>query len=186
MTTYHFSLTLAGVSADTAGLEDALFASGCDDALICFYGNAVYLEFDRESPRFSTAVISAIHDIESAGIQAKVHSVDAVWVGISDIAALSALSRQAIALLKDGKRGAGDFPSPVQRLRGTSPLWEWSDVADWLAKQKKIPQELADNAQELATINLALQIRNAHQQDELARYCALLSAGKPLREPIIT
>ncbi|WP_234830664.1 hypothetical protein [Pectobacterium carotovorum] len=47
---------------------------------------------------------------------------------------------------------------------------------------KKIPQELADNARELATINLALQIRNAHQQDELARYCALLSEGKPLRE----
>ncbi|GMB64613.1 DNA-binding protein [Pectobacterium parmentieri] len=138
MTTYHFSLTLSGVSADTAGLEDedALF-SGCDDALVCFYGSAVYLEFDRESPHFSTAVISAIHDIESAGIQAKVHSVDAACVGISDIAALSTLPRQAIALLKDGKRGAGNFPSPVQRLRGTSPLWEWSDVADWLAKQKK-------------------------------------------------
>nr|WP_232487360.1 hypothetical protein [Pectobacterium parmentieri] len=135
MTTYHFSLTLSGVSADTAGLEDALF-SGCDDALVCFYGSAVYLEFDRESPHFSTAVISAIHDIEPAGIQAKVHSVDAAWVGISDIAALSTLSRQAIALLKDGKRGAGNFPSPVQRLRGTSPLWEWSDVTDWLAKQK--------------------------------------------------
>lgn len=45
---------------------------------------------------------------------------------------------------------------------------------------------LADNARELATINLALQIRNAHQQDELARYCALLSEGRPLREQIIT
>ncbi|PWC15688.1 hypothetical protein B4923_00805 [Brenneria roseae subsp. americana] len=175
MTTYHFSLTLSGVTAETTGLENALFSSGCDDALICFYGNTVYLEFDRESPDFSDAIMSAIRDIESAGINAHVQSVDAAWVGLSDIAALSAMSRQAIALLKDGKRGAGDFPSPVQRLKGSSPLWDWGEVADWLAKQKKIPQAIADNARELAAINLALQLRNASQKDKLSHYYSLLN-----------
>lgn len=178
MATYHFSLTLSGVTSTTAGLENALFSSRCDDALICFYGNTVYLEFDRESPYFSEAIISAVHDIESAGIGARVQSVDAAWVGLSDIAALSTMSRQAIALLKDGKRGTGDFPSPVQRLKGSSPLWDWSEVADWLAKQKKIPQEIADHASELATINLALQLRNTSQKDKLEHYSALLSDVK--------
>ncbi len=131
MTLYHFALTLGGVTADTAGLEDALYAAGCDDALICFYGKAVYLEFDRESDNFAHAICSAISDIESATISAKVISVDSSLVGLSDIAELTELSRQAIAMLKDGTRGPGGFPSPIQRLGGASPLWRWADVAAW-------------------------------------------------------
>lgn len=111
MTLYHFALTLGGVTADTTGLEDALYAAGCDDALICFYGKAVYLEFDRESENFAHAICSAISDIESANIGAKVISVDSSLVGLSDIAELTELSRQAIAMLKDGTRGPGGFPS---------------------------------------------------------------------------
>jgi hypothetical protein len=53
MSPYNFSLTLAGVTSETVSLEDALYVSGCDDALICFYGKTVYLEFDRESNSFS-------------------------------------------------------------------------------------------------------------------------------------
>mgnify|MGYP001112674886 FL=1 len=74
MTLFHFSLTLDGVTADTTGLEDALHSAGCDDALICFYGKTVYLEFDRESDNFAHAICSAISDIESANIGAKVIS----------------------------------------------------------------------------------------------------------------
>ncbi len=48
MALYNFTLTLSGVTADTENLEDALFAGGCDDALLCFYGKSVYLEFDRK------------------------------------------------------------------------------------------------------------------------------------------
>nr|WP_113864997.1 hypothetical protein [Brenneria salicis]NMN90572.1 AlpA family transcriptional regulator [Brenneria salicis ATCC 15712 = DSM 30166]RBP66937.1 AlpA family transcriptional regulator [Brenneria salicis ATCC 15712 = DSM 30166]RLM32094.1 hypothetical protein BHG07_01555 [Brenneria salicis ATCC 15712 = DSM 30166] len=180
MTTYHFSLTLSGVTAETPGLEDALFSNGCSDALLCFYGHAVYLEFDRGSTNFAAAVLSAIRDIELAGINAQVQSADAALVGLSDIAALSGMSRQAIALMKDGKRGTGDFPSPIQRLSGASPLWNWSDVAEWLAKQGKIAQELADNARELTAINLALQVRNSRQQAELNRYSALLNDHQAL------
>ena len=71
MALYHFTLTLSGVTADTEGLEYALFAAGCSDALVCFYGTAVYLEFDRESNSLSEAVLSAIANIESAPLGLK-------------------------------------------------------------------------------------------------------------------
>ncbi|MGP3165113.1 helix-turn-helix transcriptional regulator [Serratia marcescens] len=174
MTLFNFSLTLDGVTADTTGLEDALHAAGCDDALICFYGKTVYLEFDRESDNFAHAICSAISDIESANIGAKVISVDSSLVGLSDIAELTELSRQAIAMLKDGTRGPGGFPSPIQRLGGTSPLWRWADVAAWLAQQGKIDPRLADNAQCLEHINLALQLRSDRQRQQVEHYSSLL------------
>lgn len=44
-----FTLTRSGVLTETEGLADALYIYGCDDALICCYGNAVYVECDREA-----------------------------------------------------------------------------------------------------------------------------------------
>lgn len=120
MTLYNFTLTLSGVSAHTPDLEDALYRAGCADALVCFYGTAVYLEFDRESESLERAILSAIDNIESASkLNARVESVDATLVGLSDIAELTGLSRQAVALLKDGARGSGKFPGPVQRVKAT-------------------------------------------------------------------
>ena len=60
-----------------------------------------------------------MEDVESAGVNARVESVDSALVGLSDIAELTGMSRQAIALLKDGAR-PGHLPGPVQRLRGQS------------------------------------------------------------------
>lgn len=77
-------------------VADALYSHGCDDALICYYGNSVYVEFDREAKSLDEAIESAILDIETAGIGAVVESVDSALVGLSDIVQLSGLTRQAI------------------------------------------------------------------------------------------
>tara|TARA_R110002167_G_scaffold57840_8_gene163920 strand:- start:148089 stop:148643 length:555 start_codon:yes stop_codon:yes gene_type:complete len=168
MKTFSFSLVLGGVNTNTPNLEDALFEAGCDDALVCFYGNTVYLEFDRDADNFNSAILSAIKAIEAAGIGAKVISVDAGdYVGISDISALSNITKQSIALLKDGKRGAGNFPSPVQRLTSQQPLWRWGDVANWLAANNKIDTELAKNAETVEAFNLALELREPKKCDEI-------------------
>lgn len=180
MELYHFSLTLAGVTSDTEGLEDALFTSGCDDGLICFYGKSVYLEFDRKSENFTKAVLSAISDIESGDSGATVISVDANLVGLSDIAELSHMSRQAIAMLKDGTRGPGDFPSPVQRIKGASPLWRWADVAEWLHQKGKLSAELAANARQLDLINIALQLRETKQPQIIEQYTTILTNPRKL------
>lgn len=161
MALHNFTLVLSGVNSDTEGLEDALFEAGCDDALICFYGKSVYLEFDREAETLNHAVASAIRHVEGAGINARVEAVDSVLVGLSDIAELSQLSRQAIALLKDGARGRGDFPNPVQRITGQSPLWSWAEVAEWLVETGRMSADdlLVKNARDLEQWNLALRIR---------------------------
>ncbi|MEX6158233.1 helix-turn-helix transcriptional regulator [Providencia manganoxydans] len=159
MTLYNFTLMLSGVNIDTPRLEDALYESGCSDALVCFYGKSVYLEFDREAQSLDKAIESAIDNIEMAGIGAKVNSVDSALVGLSDIAELTHLSRQAIAMLKDGTRGSRDFPSPIQRIKGQSPLWDWAEVANWLLKSGRLDShtELVSNAQVLSKWNLALR-----------------------------
>lgn len=172
MTLYNFTLTLSGVTSDTPGLEDALFTAGCDDALVCFYGTAVYLEFDRESETLVQAVLTAVRDIEFAGINARVESVDSTLVGLSDIAELTGLTRQAVALLKDGARGSRKFPGPVQRVKGNSPLWHWSAVVDWLVQEGRITDEsqLAINAHVLDSINLALQMRASREKNVVLGY----------------
>ncbi|MCS6175377.1 hypothetical protein [Shewanella baltica] len=168
MKTFSFSLVLDGVNSNTPHLEDALFEAGCDDALVCFYGNTVYLEFDREAESFHSAILSAIKAIENSGIGAKVISVDAGdYVGISDISTLSSITKQSIALLKDGKRGAGNFPNPVLRLTSQQPLWRWGDVANWLANNHKIDNELARNAETVEAFNLALELREPRKCDEI-------------------
>ncbi|ENL8728983.1 DNA-binding protein [Citrobacter amalonaticus] len=159
MALYNFTLTLSGVTYETEGLEDALYESGCDDALICAYGNSVYVEFDREAESLDAAIASAVDNIESAGIGAIVESVDSALVGLSDIADITEMSRQAIAMLKDGKRGSGDFPCPIQRIKGQSPLWDWADVAEWLLQNGRLKEgnELVNNARVLSKWNLALR-----------------------------
>jgi hypothetical protein len=178
---YHFTLTLTGVDAQTPGLEDALFESGCDDALLCFYGSTAYLEFDRAGSSFEQAVLSAIADIESSTLAARVVSVDATLLGLSDIAQRSQLSRQAIAMLKDGTRGPGSFPAPVQRLTGHSPLWRWAAVARWLYENGKLSAELAENAQVMENINLALALRETPQRQYVTQLAARLAESEPRR-----
>lgn len=171
MPLYNFTLTLSGVTSETDRLEDILFLGGCDDALICCYGKSVYLEFDREADSLDDAISTAITDVESVEVGIRVTSVDSALVGLSDIAELTGLTRQAIALLKDGLRGNGNFPSPIQRIKGQSPLWDWADVADWLEKNNRLHKypELSHQAKILCKWNLALRVCNNENYVELQR-----------------
>ena len=167
MSLFNFTLTLSGVTRSTPHLEDALYKAHCDDALICFYGTAAYLDFDRESDTLEHAILSAIHDIESAPtLNARVESVDAVLVGLSDIAELTGVSRQAISLLKEGSRGAGQFPGPIQRVKGSSPLWRWQTVVEWL---------VSEHPRTLDSLNLALQLRASRESQTVLEYFQGLS-----------
>ncbi|EGT5658692.1 DNA-binding protein [Citrobacter braakii] len=169
MALYNFTLTLSGVTNEVEGLEDALYESGCDDALLCTYGNSVYIEFDRDANSLDEAIASAVENIESAGIGAIVESVDSALVGLSDIAEITEMSRQAIAMLKDGTRGSGDFPCPIQRIKGQSPLWDWANVAEWLLKNGRLKanSELVLNARVLSKWNLALRASASKDFDEI-------------------
>ncbi len=176
MPLYNFTLTLTGVSYTTPGLEDALYESGCHDALVCAYGQSVYLEFDRQAASLDAAIDSAVSNIESAGLGAIVQSVDSAYVGLSDVAELTGLTRQGIALLKEGLRGGGDFPCPVHRIRGQSPSWDWSEVANWLEQNGRLNEypQLANNARILSKWNLVLRNSLSGDASEVAALSAEL------------
>lgn len=64
---YHFTILVRDANPSMEALEDRLFEAGCDDALLCFHNQTVYLEFDREAETAKNAIQSAISDIQSAG-----------------------------------------------------------------------------------------------------------------------
>lgn len=139
---YSFTLVLTGVNENTEGLEDALFESGCDDALINFKNGIVYLDFDRESHNLKNAIMSAIRDIERAKIGAKAHHLEGAYVTLSEIAKRTNFTKQAISLFIQGKRGAGNFPTPFSGVTSASPIWRWKDVVHWLSENEKLNDSL--------------------------------------------
>ncbi|MEJ2075810.1 MAG: hypothetical protein P8X79_20380 [Reinekea sp.] len=151
MNTYHFVLVLADANPDIESLEDRLFEAGCDDALVCYYNQTVYLEFDREADTAIEAMTSAIENVNAAGF--RVRSIqEGGYASMAELAAMSGLSRQAINNFAKGTRGPGNFPKPVYGVSSGTPLYEWPEVAHWLVDQNKIDPsvfEIAQAAKEL-------------------------------------
>ncbi|UTM60452.1 hypothetical protein L4174_024010 (plasmid) [Photobacterium sp. CCB-ST2H9] len=183
--TYEFSLTtsLTGIDTDEKiiNVSNALFEAGCDDGSPSFYGDALYISFYREAESYEQAVISAIKDAEKVeGI--KVLSVDAGdHVGLTDAAELSGVSKMALSRYSRGERGAGNFPCPVERLNGKTPLWSWSEIATWLKENNKdqgkdqFYEEMVCNAEVTAAINIALQLRDKVKSDRVSTYLSLMA-----------
>ena len=128
MREWTFRLTLAGIALTDDEL-DVLFKAGCDDATFSLERDGTVLGFfDREAETQEDAVLSAIHNAESADIGARVLWVtkDDDWLTASEIAKRVGRTRQSIGLLVRGHRGPGGFPAPwlvtVRRTRcGAGP-----------------------------------------------------------------
>jgi hypothetical protein len=67
MTTFSFTLILAGVDVMTPEMADALYESGCDDALVGSSAGVVMVDFDREAENLGDAISSAVKAVEKAG-----------------------------------------------------------------------------------------------------------------------
>jgi len=154
---YQFTLVLKNVVEKTPDLEDSLYESGCDDALINYRNGAVYLEFDREASSLEDAVVSAIKNVKSASIDAEVASVAPEnLVTESEIAKRLNVGRQTVSLWIKGERRKG-FPPPIMRLSQKSPLWQWNEVVVWLFKNNIVnDRQMLDSALFFANINAAL------------------------------
>lgn len=158
--TYQFTLILKDVDETTPGLEDILYASGCDDALINFRDGTVYLDFDREAKSLKEAVISAIKAVESSPLGGVVGGVAPEdWVTESEIARRTSSSRQTISLwTKDKRRKL--FPRPSMKLSSRSPFWKWRDITVWLYQHKLIDVQEVEKAAFIEDINAVLEERN--------------------------
>lgn len=160
---FEFTLVLDNVDDQTENLEDYLFDAACDDALINFRNGTVYLDFHRESESLEDAVISAIKDVESTSLNAKVISIlPDDLVSETEIAARLNKSRQTVSLwVKRERRQDTPFPNPVSRLSDKSPLWRWYDVTKWLFQQHMIKDmEIVESAMFIENINAVLGERD--------------------------
>lgn len=180
--TYQFTLVLKNVDASTPNLEDGLYKSGCDDALINFRNNTVYLDFDRKGKSFEKAIISAIKQVESSTLGIIVASVAPDnLVTESEIADRLSMTRQTISLWIKGKRRLTQslpFPKPVMRLTDKSPLWKWNEVTEWVYLNDIIhDEEIVQDAVFLEAINAALGERDKKLRKSRDEILQKLAAG---------
>lgn len=162
MKIYEFTLILEGVDDHTPGLEDSFYEAGCDDALINFRNRTVYLDFNRQALSLKEAILSAIQQVESTALKAKVISVAPEnLVSESDIAKRLNLKRQAVSLwIKGLRRKNLPFPHPVMKLSDISPLWYWHEIVGWLFKNNILKEkEMLDEAIFIENLNLVLEER---------------------------
>lgn len=175
MKEYDFALIASCIKAVDGDaickIADDLFAAGAEDCTVSSRGNTLIIEFDRESDSYEVAVVSAVKEVQSVGYLT-VKSVDAgQYVGLSDAAELSTLTRSALSKFSRGVRGDGTFPTPYLRVAGKAPLYDWSEIASWLESKGLIEKELAENAKFTSTMNTALKLQNG----ELEQVSTLIS-----------
>lgn len=151
MRTHEFTIVASGLDPEAADFEDRFFEAGCDDATIAFARGAIMLGFAREAANLRDAVESAVADVRRAG--AIVHRIEPdPLVSLSEIAERAGLTRAATSLYAKGARGRG-FPRPVARATTESPLWDWTEVSDWLRARNLIGDEAASDARILRAAN---------------------------------
>jgi hypothetical protein len=68
-TEHEFTLVLDGVAELNSAVMDTLFEAGCDDATVSSQGGHISLDFDRPAPSMRDAIISAIADVQKAGMK---------------------------------------------------------------------------------------------------------------------
>ena len=157
---FSFALILAGVEGETAAIEDALFESGCDDALLGRRDGVYFLDFDREAKSFVEAIRTAIRDVQQAKIGASVVRIEPDdFVTAAEIARRVSQSRESIWKYIRGERGSGGFPPPASNATKHSPLWKWSEVAGWLKEAGLVEPAVAEQAQAIAAVNHILEAR---------------------------
>lgn len=140
MSLYHFTIVVRDANVELADLEDQFFEAGCEDALLCQYNGTVYLEFDREATSAVQAITSALDSIRTLGFKDLIVEEQG-FSTLAEMAERSGISRQALSLYAQNKRGHGNFPKPMYGLASKSAMYLWSEVATWLFKQGKLDQE---------------------------------------------
>ncbi len=128
---YIFTLKyqLAEHDSDPDALVERLGAAGCDDALVGVgQPGRLALEFSREAGSAEEAVCTALADVKQAIPSARLIEASPDLVGLTDVADLVGISRQAMRKLMLANRTT--FPMPVHE--GSASIWHLAEVLDWL------------------------------------------------------
>ncbi|MGN9912578.1 hypothetical protein ACTMTJ_34075 [Phytohabitans sp. LJ34] len=96
------------------------------------------LHTDKQDPTDVAGVtVQVARRIRHALPHATLVEVDQDLVSVSDIAHRVGVTREAVRLWVDGRRGPGGFPPPAGSP-GSSKVWRWARVAEWLSHNYKI------------------------------------------------
>lgn len=152
--TLKFRLPVDGRDMDA--LVERLGECGCDDALVGIgQPGRMALQFSREAPSASEAILSAIADVRRAIPGADLIEVAPDLVGLTDVAELLGVSRQNMR--KVMLSHVHDFPSPV--YEGSVSLWHLSEVLVWFEArgEDRVSMELLDVADVTRQINASIR-----------------------------
>jgi hypothetical protein len=163
---FEFTLIVDGAERLSSGVEDVLFAAGCDDATISFRFGRLFLVFSRTANSLREAVLSAIRAVNGTRCGLRVLRVDECGlVTQSDISRKMSRSRQLVHQYMTGVRGPGGFPPPAYHMTNSAALWYWSEVALWLWTNNLIERDEYENAHEIALVNRVLEFEHQRQTE---------------------
>ncbi len=168
MTEYHFTLKFALPDAadDPDAYLDRLFEAGCDDALVGVgQHGSIGLDFSRQARDATSAVSSAMSDVQKAIPAGHLIEVSPDLVGTAEIAKLLGCSRQNIRKVVFSPKAA--FPPPAH-TGGHASLWHLVDVLQWAAERKQHlavadAQLLYEVASASVTANVEFQFNRYNQ-----------------------
>ena len=155
MTDYPFTLKFSLPESDVAPEQhiEALYAAGCDDALIGIGQHGrIALDFTRSAKSAFAAVSSALREVRRAIPGAVLVEASPDFVGLTDVADIVGFTRQNMRKLMLGNLAT--FPIAVHE--GKPALWHLASVLVWLKEQQARPVDAA--LLEVATANMAVNI----------------------------
>lgn len=153
---HEFTLKFA-VPVRTTAPDDwieELAEAGCNDALIgTGIPGRLALDFDRVSSDADSALRSAVADVQRAIPEARLIEAGPDYVGLTEIADLLGISRQAMR--KTMAKNIEQFPLPVHD--GNPSIWHLKDVLQWMRGAQA--REIDDSLMEIAETTYALNER---------------------------
>ena len=155
MNKFEFSIIASGLDPAAEDFESRFYDAGCDDATVSFQKGHIIVDFAREADSIDVAISSAIENVLRAGASVERVEPDPL-VSLSDIASRTGLTRAAVSHYWKGTRQDG-FPAPSIKITSDSPLWDWSEVADWLYKHDKLSRDQAVEAVAVARANEVIE-----------------------------
>ena len=179
MDIYWFDVEVAGpVTGDCAEeLGEVLSARGGIDATVQAGHRRGQVMFSREADDAVQALVSAVEDVEAAGM--RVTGVTEDRVVADEIAQRAKVTAASVRYWVSGQRGPGGFPDPVVRRQRAS-LYSWAEVSAWLATAKlgEIDHLAAETARACVLVGAALTVRDGlrelptHDRPLIARLVA--------------
>ncbi|MBN9406525.1 MAG: DNA-binding protein [Burkholderiales bacterium] len=152
--TFTLKYQLAEHDSDPDTLVERLGGAGCDDALVGIgQPGRLALEFTREAENAQAAVRSALADVKRAVPSAKLVEAVPDFVGLTDVAELVGVSRQAMRKLMLSH--VATFPAPVHE--GSASIWHLAEVLSWLEEKGgyTLERKMLETARAALEVNLA-------------------------------